>query len=228
MQKATFILLFLVSSLLVKGQEMNGLWMSDSDILQNENTTKNRVKGKILLDLDTNKIGYINAENTTEISHNRKKTKLKIKGVKGKFKIKKSGQNKLVLITSRNTSHIFEKLDLTHKLNMSQKELSDFLVKQQCDLIGGIKGQFTKEQFFLDKKAKKSTSRYQFINFSERDNGYWYIKTIKGNAFLVFNTAQKEKENVFQILEVKVNGFKLLPLQEQNSLSSLTWIKACL
>jgi len=228
MKKATFILVFLASSLVVKGQGMNGLWMSNKDILQNENATKNSIEGKILLDLDTNKIGHINADAKLEISSNRKKTKLKIKGVKGKFKIQKPNQNKLVLKAYNNTNYVFEKLDLRHKLNMSQKELREFLIKQQCDLIQGIKGQFTNEQFFLDKKAKKPIIRYQFINFSERDNGYWYIKTIKGNSFLVFNTAQKEKENIFQIIEVKVNGFKLLPLQKQNSLSDLTFIKACL
>lgn len=228
MKKAILIFVFFVSIFLVKGQEINGLWVSNSDVLQNKNATTNGVEGKILMDLGINQIEYINADTKIEIISNRKKTKLKIRGVKGKFKIQKIGQNKLVLMTSKNTSYTFDKLDLTHKLNMSKKELGDFLIKQQCDLIEGIKGQFTKEQFFLDKKAKKPTSRYQFINFSERDNGYWYIKTIKGNAFLVFNMAQKEKENIFQILAVKVNGFKLLPLQEQNSLSSLTWIKACL
>jgi hypothetical protein len=228
MKKVIIIFIFLIGSMLVRAQEMNDLWISNSTILQNGNTTKNGVEGKILMDLGINKIEYINADTKIDISSNRKKTKLKIRGVKGKFRIQKQGQNKLVLITSKNSSHVFERLDLTHKLNMSKKELSDFLIKQQCDLVGEIKGQFTKEQFFLDKKAKKPTSRYQFINFSERDNGYWYIKTIKGNAFLIFNTAQKEKENIFQIIEVKVNGFKLLPLQEQNSLSDLTWIKACL
>jgi len=228
MKKAIVIFLCLTGSLLVKGQELNGLWVSNNDILQQKNTTENGIEGKIIMDLGTNNIRYINANNRINISSNRKKTKLKIRGVKGKFKIKKLGQNRLMLVSSKNKRHVFDKLDLTHKLGMSEKEMGDFLVKQQCDLIEGIEGKFTNEQFFIDKQFKKPTSRYQFINFSERDNGYWYIKTINENAFFVFNTAKQAKENIFQILEIKVNGFKLLPLQQQNSLSNLTWIKACL
>lgn len=223
-----FILMFLCTIGIVNSQELSGIWISNDYPLQNGSNIRNSIDGKTILDFDAYEIGFINSDRNSTIASNRKNTRLKIKGVRGKLKIEHIGQNKMVLKGSKNRTYVFDKLVLSHKLNMGEKELSDFLVDQQCDLIQGIQGKFTKEQFFLDKKAKKAHRRNQFINFSQRVNGYWYMKTIKGNTFFIFDSGQNKTEDIFQILSMKVNGFKLLPLQEDNSMKGLTWLKTCL
>lgn len=228
MKKLILILIFLGGISFANSQELSGVWLSNDNPLQNSSRPTETIASKIILDFEANIMGSINADKKRKVTSNRKKTKFKIQGVKGKLKIENYSQNEMVLKGSKNTSYIFKKLDLTHKLDMSEKELRDFLVDQQCDLIQGIEGQFTKEQFFLDKKTKRPLERYQFINFSERSNGYWTIKNIRGNAFFIFEAGQNETEGIFQITSVKVNGFKLLPLQENNPMKSLTSIKTCL
>ena len=196
--------------------------------MEQEYTSNNNFTGKLILDFDALAMGAMNTDAKSAISFNKKQTKLKVKGIKGKFKIKQQNGEKLTMSNSKNKSFIFEKMELSHKIQMGTKELRDFVLAQQCDLINGIKAQFTKEQFFLDKKDKRSKKRYQFINFSTRDNGYWYFKIIDGNAFFVLNTAQKEPENVFQVKAVKVNGIQLQPLLKTNSKKDFKWLKTCL
>ncbi|WP_396637502.1 hypothetical protein [Maribacter sp. R77961] len=228
MKRIFFISTVFIISQFIIAQEPEGVWLSNDNPWQNSANLSKTIPGKTVVDFDRSSIGNINKENKNRFTINRKRTKFKIQGVKGKLKIESVDKNEIVLKGSKNTKYTFEKLDLTHKLEMGEKELQDFLVEQQCDLIQGIQGQFTKEQYYLDKKTKKPRGRYQFINFSERSNGHWAIKTIHGNAFLIFEAGQNQKEGVFQITAVKVNGFTLLPLQKDNPMKNLTAIKTCL
>lgn len=228
MKRLVFLLLILITHHGIHGQKINGLWLSHVNSLEKEYPSIDGNEGKIIVDFDQNTIGYLNTDKKSKISSNKKQTKLKIKGVKGKLRIQKQSKDKIVLKDSKNISYIFERLDLSHKLQINAKEIRDFVLTQQCDLVDGIKGKFTKEQFFIDKKAKKPHTRYQFINFSQRDNGYWYVKTIKKNTFFILNTAQNETENIFQVTAIKVNGITLRPLLATNSRKDFTWFKACL
>ncbi|AZQ57819.1 hypothetical protein EJ994_03005 [Maribacter sp. MJ134] len=228
MRQLVFLSILLIINFFVKAQAPSGVWLSNDNPILQKATVSTALPGKTIMDFDTNSIGSINTRNKSRLTSNPKKSKFKIQGTKGKFKVESIGPNMLVLKGAKNKRYTFQKLDLSHKLEMGEKELQEFLVEQQCDAIQGIQGQFTKEQYYLDKKAKKPYGRYQFINYSEGSNGYWSIYTIHGNAFLIFDAGQNQNEGIFQITNVKVNGFTLLPLQNTNPMKELTSIKTCL
>ena len=222
------LLILLVFAINSYGQKLNGLWISNDDPIKSAQKTLNRSVGGIILDFESNYMSSLQSESHKKMIVNRKGTKIKVSGLRGKLKVLKADENSLQLIGAKNTLYAFEKIDLSHKIEMNHKDLSNFLINQQCDLIQGMKAQFTAEQFFLDKKSKKAHKRNQFINYSNKDNGYWYFKKIKANAFFVFTTGQNQPENIFQIVSLSVNGFKLHPIQEDNTIKDLKAIKTCL
>lgn len=228
MKKTSFLLVLLIFVSNTYGQKLNGVWISNDDPIRNAIQTQNRSAGGIIIDFDSNYMSTIQSDSHKNMVVNRKGTKIKVNGLKGKLKVLKVDENSIQLLGTKNTLYVFKKIDLSHKIEMNKKELSNFLINQQCDLLQGIKAQFTGEQFFLDKKSKKPHRRNQFINYSTRDNGYWYFKKIKGNAFFVFTTGQNKAENIFQIMSLNVNGLKLLPIQEDNAIKDLNTIKTCL
>ncbi len=230
MKKRSFpyiLLILLIFTINSYGQKLNGVWISNDDPIRNAPKKLKRSTGGIILDFESNSMSSIQSDSQKKIVVNAKENKIKVSGLKGKLKVLKADKNTIHL-ANKSTLYVFERLDLNHKIDMNAKELSSFLITQQCDLIQGIKAKFTDEQFFLDKKNKKPHTRNQFINFNKKENGYWYFKKIKGNAFFVFTTGRNKSENILQITGLSVNGFKLHHIQEDNNIKDLKAIKTCL
>ncbi len=213
---------------IMHSQDVKGMWLANNTSFNNSINTLFSDHSRLIIDFDATSLGAFNGKKMQKISLNRKKTKLKIHGLKGKFKIEKIKANTLRIKSTKNGNFVFEKLDFSDKISMEENHIRDFLIKQQCNVISGLEGKFTKEIYFKDKKSKHARKRYQFINFSERSNGYWYIKKINGSAYFFFNKGNTKAENIFNISEIKINGLILKPLLENNTMKNLEWLKTCL
>lgn len=228
MKKLFFFLVFILTTLHLPAQELSGVWMSTDSHLQNIMTTTEHDSGVILLDFDMGLIGNMANSNTNPLTTNRKKTKIKATGFKGKLKVISIAKNRLILKGAKGITSVFKKLDLTHTIDIEPKELNTYLIEQHCGEIQGIQGRFTKERFFLDKAEQNKHKRKQYINFTDKDNGYWYFRTIKGNTFLMFTVDQKSPENIFQVKSLSLKGFDVVQLQNSNRISNLSLVKTCL
>lgn len=220
--------IILVIGFTINAQELNGVWMSIDDPIENFATANKRANGGIIIDFDDNLIGNLETIPYRPITLNRKKTKIRATGIKGKLKVQTLNQDLLILRGSKRVMYVFKKLDLAHKIDAGREELTNFLINQHCDLIQDIKGRFTAERFFKDKPVQNRYKRNQFINITYRDNGYWYFTKIKGNAFLVFAMGKSTPENIFQVLSLQLKGFNLLQLQNDGDIKDLTMLKTCL
>lgn len=212
----------------IYAQELDGVWMSIDDSIENFVTASKRGDGGIIIDFDDNLIGHMATIPYQPITVSRKKTKIRATGIKGKLKVQSLDQDILVLRGSKRVMHVFKKLDLTHKIDAEREEMANFLINQHCDLIQNIKGRFTAERFFRDEPVQNTHKRNQFINSTDQDNGYWYFTKIKGNAFLVFTVGKNTPENIFQVLSIQIKGFNLLQLQNDDRIKNLETLKTCL
>lgn len=228
MKKLFLLVVLVLETSLLTAQEPNGVWIATDANLGNLAITTKHDSGVILLDFDKGFIG--NMANTTSepLTANRKKTKIKVTGIKGKLKVLSIENDQLVLKGSKGTTSVFKKLDLTHIMEIEPKELNTYLIEQHCGEIQGIQGRFTNERFYLDKTEKGKYKRKQYINFTDKTNGYWYFRKIRGNSFLVFTVDQKSPENIFQVKSLSLKGFNLVQLQNTSSISNLSLLKTCL
>ena len=70
----------------INAQELNGVWMSIDDPIENFAIANKRANGGIIIDFDDNLIGNLETIPYQPISLNRKKTKIRATGIKGKAK----------------------------------------------------------------------------------------------------------------------------------------------
>ena len=227
MKNPIAILIAILSISNIYSQKLEGVWITTDDPISS-GFNYQRSKGGIIIDFDKGYTSTTSSVSNKKISVNKKGTKIKAKGGLGKLKVIKSTQNSIHALGSGNMLYVFEKLNLNTKLQLSKKEISTFLVKQQCELIQGIKGQFTTELFFLDKKSKQPIHRNQFINYTTRDNGYWYLKKIRNSLLFVLTTGKDKTENIFQITGLDLKGIKLKQVQRDHEIRNLNEIKTCL
>ncbi|QLG45304.1 hypothetical protein [Costertonia aggregata] len=227
--KKTIIILFILTGLTNSyGQELNGVWMSYNNRIVEGTTYHTTGDEGIIIDFDNSTMGHIKTDTVVKIKVNFRKSKIKSRALKAKIKFRQFGQDSIEMNGLENTIYVFRKLDLAHEIDLDKNEISDFLITHQFDSIQGIKGEFSGDKFFRDITLNTPQPKNQFVNKNWNDNGYWSVKKIKGNAFLIFTIGQTEPNNILQILSISQNGLKLNQLQTDEWMENLTEIKTCL
>ncbi|WP_430908360.1 hypothetical protein [Maribacter sp. 2-571] len=231
--KKIILILFLVGFANAYGQELNGVWMSYKNQVIDSNGLNTAGSEGIIIDFDNSTMGHIGADTLVAVAFifKKKKIKLKVGGIKGMGKLKKFGNDSLVMDSGENMSYIFRKLDLSNQLNLSTEAITDFLVTHRFEPLNDfMEIEFTADKYWIDKLLEKKSERLNLLNHTwENDNGFWYLKEINKNYFLVFTLGQVDKQNFYQIIQVSERGVKLKPLQETDfGLENITELKTCL
>lgn len=180
----------------------------------------------LIFDFDNLTAGHIKSDTLVKIKV--KSKKIKVIGLKLKMKFRRFAQDSIETTGIENTVYVFRKLDLSHKIHLNKKEISAFLITHEFDSIQGIKGEFSSNNFFRDLTFNVPHPKYQFVNKNWNDVGYWVVKIIRDNAFLIFTIGQTEQNNILQIISIDEKGLKLKPLQNDRWMKNLTEIKTCL
>ena len=231
--KKTILILFLIGFFNSYGQELDGVWMSYKNKIIDSSRAYTSGGEGILIDFNNSTLGHISSDTLVNVNLiiKKKKVKLKVEGIKGKGKLKKYGNDSLEMDSGQNMAHIFRKLDLNHKLNKTTKEVSNFLVNNRFEPLNGYTEiEFSLDQYWLDKMFEKKSKKLNLLNHTwEDDDGYWYLKEVRENYFLIFTLGQVEKKNIYQILDITKDGLKLKPLQETDfGLKNIMELKTCL
>jgi len=229
--KRLIIILFIVAGLThAFGQGLDGVWMSyKNQIIDSSKAYTSGGEG-ILIDFDNSTMGHIGSDTLVDVKFifKKKKVKLKVKGIKGKGTLKKYGIDSLELDLGQNMAHMFRKLDLNHKLDKTVKEASSFLASNRFEPLNNHTAiEFSLDQYWLDKMLGKKSKKLNLLNHTwENDNGFWYLKEVQENLFLIFTLGQLEIKNIYQILDIQKHGLKLRPLQETDfGLKNVTELK---
>ena len=119
---------------------------------------------------------------------------------------------------------VFRPLDLSHKLDISESELADFLINSKFKPLSSIEFDFTNQPDYYEKISNKPKTKKRFLNSSRDNPSYWFLKEIKGNYFLIVSL-DIMSENIYQIISISDNGIILKPLQEDYPLTGLLGLK---
>ncbi|ASO05425.1 hypothetical protein [Arenibacter algicola] len=231
--KKNILILFLVGLTTSYGQELDGVWMSYNNRIIDSSIAYSKGGEGILINFDNSTMGHIGSDTiiNVHLTFKMKKVKLKVEGIKGKGKLKKFGNDSLEMDSGRNMVDVFRKLDLNNELNMSLEEVIDFFVKNRFEPLNDFMDiEFTRDKYWKDKWLARGRERLNLLNHTwENDSGFWILKEIDKNYFLVFTLGQVEKQNFYQILDINEKSIKLKPLQETDfGLKNITELKTCL
>ena len=184
----------------------------------------------VLIDFDNQKIGTIYSDSIIQIKIDMKKSKLLMITDTLKVDFKVFEKDSIEIDFGQNMMHVFRPLNLNHKLNTDKNRIKDFLVKNKFEKINGeIDIEFSDKFFFRDVMFEKPIKKNALINKSWNDEGYWLIKEIEQNFFLIFTLDQTTDKNIYQILSLDDCRMELLQLQEPEfGNAKITELKTCL
>ncbi|MDO1514109.1 hypothetical protein Q2T41_15720 [Maribacter confluentis] len=135
--------------------------------------------------------------------------------------------NTLEVQGSKNTKFTLKQLDLSHPIGWNENDITDIIIDQQCNPVYGVDLKFINQPYDDGGHVNSKGVNYSLLNQDKENTGYWFVRKIEGNAFIVLNLEEKEPVSIFQITSITLNGLKLLPMQEYKELQNLRLITTC-
>lgn len=210
------------------GQDLSGVWMSYNNRTINQGKWTTFGDEGFFLDFDNNRYGHLLGDSTIRVKFNKKQNKLVSKRHGLKIKFQRFGTDSLELDSGENTMHVFRKLDMSHRLKKSKKEIEKFLIENKFDSIQEFKLNFTSEQYMIDVMRNKPFKRFNLLANDFESPGEWFISEINGNYFLILTLGQLQEKNIFQIQSMDKCQIKLITLQNGGFREDVTELKTCL
>ncbi|PNW27026.1 hypothetical protein [Formosa algae] len=230
MKKILQLIFIVIGLTSCEAQEVSGTWMSYQNYVIDMNSMYTSGNEGVLIDFDNQTIGTINSDSIVAINIDFKQSKLLMKTDTLNVDFKVYQKDSIEIDFGQNMMHVFRPLNLNHKLNTNKNLIKDFLVKNKFEKINGeIDIKFSDKFFFRDVMFEKPNKKNALINKSWDDEGYWLIKEIKQNFFLLFTLDQTTDQNIYQITSIDKCVMKLKQLQDAKFGSAhITELKTCL
>ncbi|MFI1770269.1 hypothetical protein [Thalassobellus citreus] len=229
--KKVLQLIFLVIALTsCKAQDINGIYISYNNyVIDKEAMFTSRNEG-FIIDFDNKTFSSIYSDSIVPIKIDFKDSKLDFKTDSLIINFRTFGKDSIEIDFEQNMMHVFRPLKLNHKLSVNKSQINDFLTKNKFEKInGGIDFIFSDKFFFRDEMFEKPKKKNAFINKTWNDEGYWYVKEINQNYFLIFTLDQTSDQNIYQIISIDKCKMQLEQLQEADFGNvKLTELKTCL
>jgi len=229
--KKVLQLIFIVIGLTsCKAQEVGGIWMSYKNYIIDINSMYTSGDEGVIIDFDHQTIGTIHTDSIIPIKLDFKQSKLFMKTDTLNVDFKVYGKDSVEIDFGRNMMHVFRPLNLNHKLSVDKSQIIDFLIDNDFEKINGtIDFGFSSKFFFRDEIFEKPNKKNALINKSWNDEGYWFVKEIKQNFFLIFTLDQTSGQNIYQIISLDECEMQLIQLQEAEfGIVKVTELKTCL
>ena len=227
MKKILLLILFLAGLTTCSGQVLNGVWMSYNNrrIDPNKGASGLGMVG-LILDFQKLELGHYLKDTVIGIEPNFRKHKIKTEIGRGKLRFKAFGQDSLVMDFGKegNMATVFRPLDLSHKLNISEDEITDFLINSKLKSLKEFELAFTNELEHFESITDKPRTKKRNLNSFTGQFSYWFLKEIKQNYLLIFSI-DINSVNIYQIITMSDNGVVLKSLQEDYPLTGLLGIK---
>ncbi|WP_146192598.1 hypothetical protein [Xanthomarina spongicola] len=229
MRKTLQIIFMLIGLTSCKGQEVKGVWMSYKNrVIEEGKVTTSRDEG-IIIDFDKQTVGNISSDSLVDVKIDFKESKIFLNSDTLNIDFKTFGKDSIQIDFGRNMMHVFRPLNLEHKLTTDKENIIEFLTLNEFKEINeNLSLKFLKRLHFyatiFDRKNDK-----RFLESQIDTNGYWFIKELKGNFFLIFAVEEIGEQNIYQITEFTKCKMELELMQEYGEwINNLTELKTCL
>ncbi|MFD0837068.1 hypothetical protein ACFQ0I_14910 [Mariniflexile aquimaris] len=230
MKNALQLIFIVIGLTSCKAQDINGIWMSYNNyVIDKESMTTSGNEG-FIIDFDNKTFSAIFIDSIIPTKIDFKNSKLSFNDDSLSIDFHVFGKDSIEIDFEQNMMHVFRPLKLNHKLSVNKSQISKFLTKNNFDKTNdGIDFIFSDKVFFRDELFEKPKKRNTIINKTWNDEGYWYIKEIQQNFFLIFTIDQISNQNIYQIISMDNCKMQLQLLQEDEFRNSkLTELKICL
>ncbi len=197
-------------------------------IIEEGQVTTSRDEG-IIIDFDKQTVGNIASDSIVNVKIDFKESKIFLNSDTLNIDFKTYRKDSIEIDFGRNMMHVFRPLNLEHNLTINKKDIIEFLTQNEFKKINeDLNLKFLKGlHFYATIFDRKNEMR--FLESQIDTNGYWFIKELKGNFFLIFAVEEIGQQNIYQITKLTKCEMKLEPMQEYGEwITNLTELKTCL
>jgi hypothetical protein len=221
-----FVLLGIISC---KAQEVNGIWMSYRNYTIEAGKVRTSGDEGVIIDFNNKTIGTINTDSTIQIKIDYKKSRIQFNSDTRYADFKVYGKDSIEIDFGENMMHVFRPLNLEYTISNKKEKLIEFLTQNKFQQINeNISLNFKNEFHFYATMFDKINDK-RFLESQISEFGYWFIKELKSNFFLVFTVEEIGEKNIYQIISLDNCRMELKPMQEYAfSVKNLTELKTCL
>jgi hypothetical protein len=231
LKKALLLISLIIILTACKSQKVNGVWMSYNNYIIDSNSGYSSGDEGVIIDFDKQTIEAIFNDNIVPINIDFKKSKLFMKTDTINVDYKVFGKDSIEIDFGTNMMHVFRPLNLNHKLSINKNQIENFLIKNDFgDIFDSLDIQFTDKFFIRDVATESQNKRKAVINKNWGNGGYWYVKEIRNNFYLIFTIDEISENNIYQIKSIDDCKMELKLLQEDEFKfkEKLTKLKTCL
>lgn len=228
MRQILGLLVFIMTLTTTSAQEIRGTWLVDHGGFADNISPKIIGSSRMMIDFDTKLISDFDTKEAYPILIKSKKGRIKAKGKKGKLMYMKTTHNTILVQGPSNTKYNLKKLEFLHGIDWSKEDIEDFIIEQQCNTTNGLALKFMNQPYSPVGGSNFNRDYFSLSNKSTGRTGYWFVRKIEGNAFIVIMLGDNEPESIFQITSITLNGLKLQPVLEYKQLKDLKLITTCL
>lgn len=197
-------------------------------VIEDGQVTTSRDEG-IILDFDKQTVGSISTDSIINMKIDFIESKIFLNTDTLNIDFKTFGKDSIEIDFGRNMMHVFRPLNLGHKLTIDKENITKFLTQNEFEKINdNLSLNFLNDLHFyatlFDRKNDK-----RFLESEIDTNGYWFVKELKGNFFLIFAVEEIGEQNIYQITKFTKCKMELNPMQEYGEwIINLTELKTCL
>jgi len=219
-----FILIGLVSC---KKEEINGVWMSYNDRIINYDKGFSGGISGFVIDFDNNKWSHVLSDSSKTIEFNFVKKQIRINPDTTKYYFKNFKNDSIEIELYQNTMSVFHPLTLNYQLDKTKKQITEYLIGNKFKNIKDSTNVIFSRSFYRFDKTKE-VRELKGITYKSQVYGYWHVRGIRNNYFLIFTIFETMEHNIYQIKSLNKNGMKLKKIQESDVIYGISELKTCL
>ncbi|WP_299399122.1 hypothetical protein [uncultured Gelidibacter sp.] len=229
MRKTLLIIFIVIGITSCKSQEVSGIWMSyNNRVIEDGQVTTTRDEG-IIIDFDKQTIGNISTDSIIGVKIDFKESKIFLNSDTLNIHFKTYQKDSIEIDFGRNMMHVFRPINLEHKLTIDKDNIIEFLTQNKYKKINEyLSLNFLNDMHFYATLYDRKNDK-RFLKSQIDKNGYWFVKELKGNFFLIFAVEEIGEQNIYQITKLTKCQMELKPMQEYGEwIIELTELKTCL
>jgi hypothetical protein len=212
MKKALLIIFVSFGFTSCKSQDVQGIWMSYNDRLIDIDSVSTGNTSGFIIDFKQSKISHVYNDTLFPFGINYKEKLINIKSDTIKLETLVFHKDSIEMELFENKISVFHLLNLNYTIKYDKTKIESFLTNSNLKNIDqSLDIKFTNKIFFKDEIYKK---RKTLINKSWDNEGYWYIKEITGNYFLILTIEQLGDKHIYQMLSFDDCKMELKQLQK--------------
>ena len=230
LKKVLLLIFFLIEITSCKAQDVDGIWMSYNNYIIDIDSMFTSKDEGIIIDFNNQTMGTIHSDTIIPLTIDFKNSKLLLKTDSLSVDYKVYGKDSIEVNFGTNMMHVFRRLALNHKLNIEKNQINSFLIKNNFNKINNaIEIKFSDKIFSFYLNLKMENKKNALTSNIGVDEGYWYLKEIEQNFFLIFALNLDSDQNIYQIKSLNQCIMKLEQLQKAGYGNvKITELKTCL